>query len=254
LYIQDNVVHWLVKQEGKSYQLRSGRNLPSDQFTIQASLLDGGDMALKINGNTVATGKAGGLFTSELAPDRVRIGHDNMGENQVGDYANWFNFKGRLSGRDSYLSLRKPGDQGFEGLADKNAGEEPSPSSGTVTVKMGVIQHEMKFDKPTFTVKAGQQVTIDFENKDFMQHNMVVGQRGSLETIGKAADELARDPKGADMNYVPKIPEVIAATQLVNPEASESLVFKAPDTPGEYPYICTVPGHWRIMNGVMIVE
>ena len=55
-------------------------------------------------------------------------------------------------------------------------------------------------------------------------------------------------------NYVPKIPQVIAATRLVDPEGRESLVFIAPTEPGEYPFICTVPGHWRIMNGIMKVE
>jgi len=44
------------------------------------------------------------------------------------------------------------------------------------------------------------------------------------------------------------------ATRLVDPEGSESLVFTAPTEPGQYPYICTVPGHWRIMNGIMTVE
>ena len=112
----------------------------------------------------------------------------------------------------------------------------------------------MKFDKASFTVKAGSQVTIDFENPDFMQHNLVVGQKGAMETIGKAADELARDPKGAEMNFIPKIPQVIAATRLVDPEGRESLVFVAPTEPGEYPFVCTVPGHWRIMNGIMVVR
>ena len=29
--------------------------------------------------------------------------------------------------------------------------------------------------------------------------------------------------------------------------------FKAPETPGVYPYLCTFPGHWMVMNGQMIV-
>jgi len=24
--------------------------------------------------------------------------------------------------------------------------------------------------------------------------------------------------------------------------------------PGRYPYLCTFPGHWKLMNGVLIVE
>jgi azurin len=34
---------------------------------------------------------------------------------------------------------------------------------------------------------------------------------------------------------------------------SHTLRFFAPDEPGDYPYICTFPGHWRVMKGVMKV-
>lgn len=158
-------------------------------------------------------------------------------------------FSGRISNK-STLALNKPGAD-VQLLSDDVTA---SAANGSTVIKLGVTPHEMKFNKATFTVKAGSQVTIDFENPDFMQHNLVIGQKGSLETIGKAADELARDPKGAEQNYVPKIPQVIAATRLVDPEGRESLVFVAPTEPGEYPFICTVPGHWRIMNGIMKVE
>jgi azurin len=64
---------------------------------------------------------------------------------------------------------------------------------------------------------------------------------------------LAQDPNGADRNYIPRMPEVLQATPLVNPNEKVTLTFTAPDKPGEYPYICTFPGHWRIMQGVMKV-
>ena len=63
----------------------------------------------------------------------------------------------------------------------------------------------MKYDLKTFTVEAGKPVEIIFENPDFMQHNLLIVQPGSLETVGKAADKLASDPKGAEMNYVPDL-------------------------------------------------
>ncbi|WP_375582127.1 PVC-type heme-binding CxxCH protein [Cyclobacterium xiamenense] len=254
LYIQNNRIHWLVRQNGKSYLARSGTGLPSQQFVLKASLLEDGNMVLRVDDRQLATAKAPGLFDQELAPNRVRIGHDNMGSDQVGTYPDRFYFRGRLNSRASHLNLKVPAKKVG---SDSSVATSTSPtqgSAGAVTIKMGVIQHEMKFDKPSFTVKAGQQVTIDFTNDDFMQHNLLIGKAGSLETIGKAADELARDPNGVTMNFVPKIPEVLASTPLVNPETSESLVFTAPGEPGEYPYLCTVPGHWRIMNGIMIVE
>ncbi|WP_448633457.1 plastocyanin/azurin family copper-binding protein [Pedobacter panaciterrae] len=43
------------------------------------------------------------------------------------------------------------------------------------------------------------------------------------------------------------------ATKLLNPEEKVTLQFTAPDKPGDYPFLCTFPGHWSIMNGVMKV-
>ena len=254
LYIQNNTIYWLVKQNGKTYQAVSRGKIPNQQFVLQASLENGGKMEISIDEIALAKSNAQGLFTENFDQDRVRIGHDNMGSSQVGDYKDRFYFNGRMNSRASYLNLKVPilGDEP-ESLESEQA-QSPTNNAGAVFIKMGVIAHEMKFDKASFKVKAGQQVTIDFVNNDFMQHNLLVGKSGSLEIIGKAADELARDPRGIDMNFVPKIPEIIAATTLVDPEGNESLVFTAPSTPGEYPFLCTVPGHWRIMNGIMIVE
>lgn len=127
-------------------------------------------------------------------------------------------------------------------------------SNGSATViKLSVIKNEMKYDLKTFTVEAGKPVEIVFENPDFMQHNLVIGQIGSLNTIGAAADKLASHPNGAEMQYVPAVPEVLFSTKLVNPQQTVKLNFIAPTKSGDYPYVCTFPGHWSIMNGVMKV-
>ena len=91
------------------------------------------------------------------------------------------------------------------------------------------------------------------ENPDFMQHNLVLIKPKTLEKVGAAADKLASDPNGAKMQYVPKMPEVLYATPLVNPGGKFTLTMKIPDQPGDYPYVCTFPGHWRIMKGVLRV-
>ena len=41
---------------------------------------------------------------------------------------------------------------------------------------------------------------------------------------------------------------------MVPPIAGETVRFMAPKTPGNYPYICTFPGHYTIMKGVMVVK
>lgn len=123
----------------------------------------------------------------------------------------------------------------------------------TNTIIISVVPDMMKFSKEVFTVIAGQKVTIELENQDGMQHNMVISKPNTIKIVGAAADVLARDPKGAQKNYVPDIPEVLYATKLLNPEEVVTLTFTAPAEPGDYPFVCTFPGHWRMMNGIMKV-
>jgi uncharacterized protein len=96
-------------------------------------------------------------------------------------------------------------------------------------------------------------VEIVFTNSDTMQHNFILGTQGSLTTIGNAADEVARGQNGIALQYVPQVPQVIFYTKLVEPGENITVQFKAPADPGEYPYVCTFPGHWRIMNGILNV-
>ncbi|MET4083729.1 putative membrane-bound dehydrogenase-like protein [Pedobacter sp. UYP30] len=121
------------------------------------------------------------------------------------------------------------------------------------TVKLAVVQNAMKYDLKTFTVKAGSMVEVVFSNPDFMQHNLLILQKGSMDKVGAAADKLAQDPKGIDQNYVPKMPEVLFSTKLINPQETYKLKFRVPADAGDYPFICSFPGHWRIMNGIMKV-
>ncbi|MEO5999444.1 MAG: plastocyanin/azurin family copper-binding protein [Chitinophagaceae bacterium] len=120
-------------------------------------------------------------------------------------------------------------------------------------IELKVVQNLMKFDKELIQVKAGTTVQIVFLNPDFMQHNFVLIKPKTLDKVGEAADKMAQDPNGAKVNYVPKMPEVLQSTPLVNPEGKFTLTFKVPALPGDYPFICTFPGHWRLMKGVMKV-
>lgn len=121
------------------------------------------------------------------------------------------------------------------------------------TIKINVIVGEMKYDKTKFSVKAGTRVKIILDNPDFMQHNLLIIKPGTLEQVGKAADQIATQTDGAELQYIPDIPEVLFSTPLVDPNDSVELTFTVPSQPGDYPFICTFPGHWRIMNGIMTV-
>ncbi|XWW44433.1 ThuA domain-containing protein [Fibrella sp. USSR17] len=135
------------------------------------------------------------------------------------------------------------------GMRDPNADMDPD----ALVIQMKTVREEMRFDKKTFSVPAGKTVIIVLENPDAMQHNLVVGKPKSTDRIGKLADAMITAKDGAEKNYVPESSDILAATALVNPNQTVRLRFKAPDQPGDYPYLCTFPGHWRIMNGVMTV-
>ena len=121
-------------------------------------------------------------------------------------------------------------------------------------LRVQAVPNQMLFTPRELRVKAGAKVRLVLENPDLMQHNLVLVERGAEQEIGELADKLAADPKGMEKSYVPDSPKVLHATPLVEPNGKAELKFDAPTTPGRYPYICTFPGHWRVMRGVLIVE
>ena len=62
------------------------------------------------------------------------------------------------------------------------------------------------------------------------------------------------DPEAVLRQYVPKSDEVISYTDIVQPGQEFTIYFRAPQEKGHYPYLCTFPGHWMVMNGELIVE
>jgi len=158
---------------------------------------------------------------------------------------------GDVSATDKHSNHNMNSGEKTEG--SKEVKDAVIPGKADQIVKITPVVNAMKFKQTAFTVKAGTTVEIEFSNIDFMQHNLLILQKGSMDKVGAAADQMAQDPKGAEKQYVPKMPEVLFSTPLVNPEDTFKLRFKVPSVTGEYPYICSFPGHWRIMNGVMKV-
>jgi azurin len=64
----------------------------------------------------------------------------------------------------------------------------------------------------------------------------------------------AKDPDGIKKDFVPKSDKVLHATKVIDANSGTVLRFQAPEKPGVYPFVCTFPGHWVIMNGKMIVK
>src|SRR5207247_2052195 len=82
---------------------------------------------------------------------------------------------------------------------------------------------------------------------------LVVVAPGAWEEIGQAAEKMAPQPDASLRLYVPDSPKVLFATKLLDPGQKVKLAFTAPAEPGDYPYLCTYPGHWRRMIGTLAV-
>ena len=91
-------------------------------------------------------------------------------------------------------------------------------------------------------------------NPDAMPHNLIVGKPGSLEELGTTGGAM---PMPTD----PAATEGVRSRQPTSPRCDQSpegrgngaACFHAPQQPGEYVYVCTFPGHWVRMYGVMLV-
>ena len=87
-----------------------------------------------------------------------------------------------------------------------------------------------------------------------MAHNLVVVAPESLEEIGGRADAMVGDVVGDPARrFVPDSDKVLHGSGLVKPGEAATLSFVAPQTVGDYPFLCTVPGHWVRMNGTLHV-
>jgi len=122
------------------------------------------------------------------------------------------------------------------------------------TIRIGCLPERMLYDTTSFTVSPGQPVKLTLSNPDATQHNLVIGQPGSLETLGLAGNEMAKFPDGLAKGFIPESDQILHHTKLIDSGKSETLRFEAPETPGTYPFLCTFPGHWILMKGEMIVK
>jgi azurin len=120
-------------------------------------------------------------------------------------------------------------------------------------VLVRTLTEQMMYDLRYFTVQAGKPVQVILDNTDNMPHNIVVTAPGAMQEIALTAGAMQASGDPAVKEFVPDSPKVLQATKLIQPGDSTKLSFTAPAKPGNYPFLCTYPGHWVKMYGVMQV-
>ena len=75
-----------------------------------------------------------------------------------------------------------------------------------------------------------------------------------VEACVSAADLMLTSGDAVAQQYVPQSPLILFASPLVDPGQTVTVQFRAPTQAGDYPFVCTFPGHWRLMNGLLTVR
>jgi len=112
----------------------------------------------------------------------------------------------------------------------------------------------LTFATDRITVKTNEPIALTLTNPDVVPHNWVLVRTGTLEQVGKLSNQMIADPDAFTRQYVPETDAVIAYTDITLPGTEQTIYFVAPSTPGNYPFLCTFPGHWMVMNGIMVVQ
>jgi azurin len=115
----------------------------------------------------------------------------------------------------------------------------------------------MKYSVTSIEARPGEEIKVILTNNgtqpvEVMGHNWVLLKMGSDVA---AFDAAALNSKAT--GYIPDAlkDEIIAHIDLLGPRKSGEVTFKAPDAPGDYPFLCTFPAHYQTgMKGFLTVK
>src|SRR5262245_4160056 len=119
-------------------------------------------------------------------------------------------------------------------------------AGGVRTVEI-VGTDQMKYDVTNIPAKRGEQLRIRLVSKGTMPkiamaHNFVLLKLGAnaLKFVTAGAQSRETDFIPADMKD-----QVIANTPLAGAGETVETTFKVPNAAGQYPFLCTFPGHFQ---------
>jgi len=132
----------------------------------------------------------------------------------------------------------------------------PTPSAVVkppqhVELEIASVGNTMAFDKTALTVPTGAEVHLTLKNNataSTLPHNWVLVNTGTEASV--AAAGLKRGEKAGYVELSDH--DMLVNTPQAKPGESVDVTFTAP-APGTYPYICTTPGHYMMMKGVLTV-
>ena len=126
---------------------------------------------------------------------------------------------------------------------------------GVRTIKLtgsDTLQYNLK----EITAAPGEKLYIELTNtgsmpKQTMSHNFVLLQPmpdADVQALAMAASTKPAEFLPDDQS------KIISHTKMLGPGEKETLTIIAPPQAGNYPYVCTFPGHFALMHGNLVVK
>jgi azurin len=142
------------------------------------------------------------------------------------------------------------------GQKDSSASATAAAASTGQTIEI-TAGDTMKYSVTAITAKPGEDLKVILTNDgtqpvEVMAHNWVLLKAGADVAAFDAAALTSKDT-----GYIPAAmaDQIIAHIDLLGPRKSGEADFKAPATPGDYPFLCTFPAHYQVgMKGILTVK
>lgn len=114
----------------------------------------------------------------------------------------------------------------------------------------------MAFQQTSLHAFENQPITLVFNNIHPDLHNVVVLEQDvDVAQFGQALNAYITDPNAIENEYIPPSEQdkVLGSTGVLEQDQSTTITLEGLPA-GTYTYLCTVPGHWAVMQGVLTVE
>jgi azurin len=132
---------------------------------------------------------------------------------------------------------------------------KPAPGKPRLIEMIGT--DDMKFDVTNIDAKPGEVLRVRLTTKSAMPkiamaHNFVLLKKDAALIKFITASAIARE---SDFIAPEMKDQIIAATGLAGGGETVEVTFKVPAETGQYPYVCTFPGHFQAgMRGTLTVK
>jgi azurin len=142
----------------------------------------------------------------------------------------------------------------FAGAANLPAAPRRAVVTRTIHVKLSTTGNEVMFDQQRIELPFAKNIRLRYKNDapldSQISHNVAIIRPEKVATVMTTLQE-----HDYNLASVKDSPDILAITRVLNP-GQEDVINFIPPAPGEYVYICLMPGHGDMlgMRGTLVIK